>query len=197
MRKVSLFTEDFGHEEFLRSLLQRLAREQKIKIDIHGYSVRGGFGAVVTELKQYVEDLLRYREDLPDLVVVAADANCQGFGKRRRQLQEAADSIKDRVAFAVPDPHVERWLLLDASAFKRVLGRACEKPDLKCARDRYKDWLTQAVVKSGATPLLGGFEYAEEIVAAMDLERVRKEDRSLGALLEDLTQRFRLWQTAP
>ena len=50
-------------------------------------------------------------------------------------------------------------------------------------------------MESGATPLLGGMEYAEDIVRAMDLKRVQKQDESLGTLLEELHSRFRAWQS--
>ncbi len=195
MRKISLFSEDYGHEAVLVPMVLRIAAEYGIAARIRPYSVRGGFGRVAEEFGEYVAAVLRYREHLPDLVIVATDANCDGFAKRRKGLQQAAQSIQDRVAFAVPDPHVERWLLLDAAAFKQALGHPCKTPDQKCARDRYKDLLAQAVAQSGVMPLLGGMEHAEDILRAMDFDRLRKCDESLGSFLEELHRRFRLWRT--
>lgn len=65
-------------------------------------------------------------------------------------------------------------------------------PDQKCDRDRYKSLLAQAVRQCDVTPLLGGVEYARDIVLAMDLQHV--QDRSLGELLEELNARFRSWR---
>ena len=195
MFKISLFAEDYGHEAFLRPLLERLAADYELSVAIRPYSVRGGHGKVVSELKEYVADLMAYAENLPDMVMVATDANCQGFSKRRKQFQEASEPIRDQVVLAVPDPHVERWLLLDSAAFKQVLGKGCTAPDQKCGRDRYKSLLAQAVVASGATPLLGGMEYAEDIVRAMDLNAIKKQDESLRTLVEELGSRFRTWQS--
>lgn len=195
MRKISLFAEDYGHEALLVPMVRRIAVEQGVAVQIRPCSVRGGFGKVAEELKEYVSDVCRYREQLPDPVVVATDANCDGFPSRRKALQQTAEPIQDRVAFAVPDPHIERWLLLDGTAFKQVLGRSCSTPDRKCARDRYQDLLARAVAESGATPLLGGMEYAEDLVLAMDLDRLRKCDESLGSFLDELYGRFRLWRT--
>ena len=42
------------------------------------------------------------------------------------------------VILAPPDPHVERWLLLDGAAYKAVFGKGCDTPDLKCDRNHYK-----------------------------------------------------------
>lgn len=199
MLRISLFTEDYGHEAFLRPLLERLAAEYKLRTTIRPYSVRGGHGKVAVELEEYVADLLAYKENLPDIVLVATDATCQGFAKRRKQFQKAIEPLRDQVVFAVPDPHVERWLLLDSAAFKQVLGKACLAPDQKCGRDRYKSLLAQAVVQSGATPLLGGMEYADDIVRVMDLKAMQERDESLAALLDELNSRFRACRgrTAP
>jgi hypothetical protein len=194
MRRISLFAEDYGHEAFLRPLLDRLAGEYDVPTTVRPFSVRGGYGKVAEELREYVSDLMAYQENLPDLVLVATDANCQGFVKRRKQFQEAVEPVRNQIVLAVPDPHVERWLLLDSAAFKQVLGKACPAPDRKCGRDRYKSLLAQAVVDSGATPLLGGMEYAEDIVRVMDLAAMQKQDESLGELLEELHSRFRTWQ---
>jgi hypothetical protein len=193
MRRISLFAEDYGHEAFLRPLLDRLADEYGVPTTVQPFSVRGGHGKVAEELREYVTDLMAYKQNLPDVVLVATDANCLGFSQRRKQFQETSKPVRDQVVFAVPDPHVERWLLLDSAAFKQVLGKACAAPDQKCDRDRYKSLLAQAVIESGATPLLGGMEYAEDIVRAMDLKRMQKQDESLGDLLNELHARFRAW----
>jgi hypothetical protein len=195
MHRITLFAEDYGHESFLNPLLERMAAEYTVPVSVRSYSVRGGHGKVAEELEEYVHDLLAYKENLPDLVLVATDANCQGFAKRRKQLHKATEPVRDRLVMAVPDPHIERWLMLDSAAFKQVLGKACPAPDQKCNRDRYKGLLAQAVVDSGATPLLGGMEYAEDIVRVMDLKRVRKQDESLSNLMGDLDSCFRTWQS--
>jgi hypothetical protein len=44
MRRVALFVEDFGHEEFITAWVQRLSRETGVPVDLHPYSVRGGHG---------------------------------------------------------------------------------------------------------------------------------------------------------
>lgn len=192
MRKISFFGEDEGHRAFLVPLIERIASEYHVPIAVREYSVRGGFGKVENEFGEYVRDLLKFQEDLPNLVVVATDANCFGFRRRRKKLEEMAERIKDRVVYAVPDPHIERWMLIDAAAFKAVLGNPCDAPDQKCGRDRYKKLLSQAIRDAGVTPLLGGMEHAEDIVREIDLKHASKGD-DLGDLLQQLRARFRLW----
>jgi hypothetical protein len=194
MPSISLFVEDLGHEAFLRALLERMARECDVDIEIRPRSVRGGHGKVISELQQYIRDLNQGYESLPDLLVVAKDANCKGFVESRREIDTAAnDKVKDLIVCAIPDPHIERWLLLDSVAFKEVIGKGCDAPDRKCERHRYKQLLLKAMRDAGVSPPLGGIEYAEDIVNVMDLRRMESADDSLGRLLQDLREKFRVW----
>jgi len=193
MRKVVLFAEDYGHEEFIGSLVKRLAREYDVELQFVPRSVRGGHGATVSEFKKFLIDLEHGREALPDLLIVATDANCSRYTKRKREVDEASSRYQGFIISAIPDPHIERWLLIDSSAFKAVLGKGCDAPDQKCDRDRYKSLLRKAMRSAGITPPLGGLEYAEDIVNAMDLEAAGQRDASLGKFLKDLRARIKQW----
>ena len=65
MREIVLFTEDYGHEEFLKSLITRLADENRIEVTIQSLSVRGGHGKVVSEFRQFMKDLRREANATP------------------------------------------------------------------------------------------------------------------------------------
>ena len=194
MRSIAVFVEDFGHEQVLKILIQRIAAEFGQQISLTWGNTRNGHGAVVTELKQFLRDLQRGRGSFPDLIVVATDGNCMGFAGRRKQITDLTVQVSARVVCAIPDPHIERWLMIDSAAFKFVFGLGCDAPDQKCNRDRYKHLLVQAIRKSGVFPSLGGIEYAEEIVSAIDLDRATAVDPSMGRFLGDLRDVFKEWQ---
>lgn len=81
-----------------------------------------------------MSDLQRDIEEKPDLLIVARDANCKGVSQRERELRQEADkfeTLKESIIYAIPDPHIELWLLLDSAAFKAVLGKGCAAPDQK------------------------------------------------------------------
>ena len=84
MRRIALFVEDYAHQQFVGALIQRLADETGIPVKLDWRNVRRGHGAVVRELKQYLRDLYRDPTGLPDLIVVATDANCKGLTERTR-----------------------------------------------------------------------------------------------------------------
>lgn len=194
MHRIILFVEDYGHEAFITALLERLAQENSIKLEIMHRSIRGGHGKVIKEFESYLRELHREREGLPDLLLVATDLNCKGYLERRKEIDDKNYRFRDFTVCAIPDPHIERWLLLDSFAFKSVLGKGCNAPDQKCSRDRYKKLLLEAMRNAGIVPPLGGIEYARDIVNAMDFKRVAKTDCSFKKLLNDLTHKFSEWK---
>lgn len=194
MPKVHLFVEDVGHEAFLTALLDRLAREYHLALSVQSYSVRGGHGRVIAELRQYLRDVQRDRAGLPDAILVCTDGNCKGYAERKQEIDRVLpDTLASLVLCAIPDPHIERWLLLDSAAFKAVFGRGCAAPDQKCERQRYKTFLRQAILEAGSTPLLGGIEYAPDVVQAMDLAYLERTDESLGRFLKTLYTQLQAW----
>ena len=195
MLSIVLFAEDYGHEEFVKALVERLSRESDVPVKITPRNASGGHGKVVTEFQIFLRDLEHAREGLPDLLIVATDANCKRYAKRRREIDKINDKFRNFTVYAIPDPHIERWLLLDSAAFKTVLGKGCDKPDKKCSRDRYKELLLKAMRSAGVVPPLGGIEYAEDIVNAMDLQRMENANASFGKFLKDLQNKFKEWSS--
>lgn len=186
MVRIVLFVEDFGHEEVLTSLVRRLAHELGVTVRVDPRSTTGG-SRMTVELRQFLRELDACREALPDALIVARDANCKGFQARRKELARLVpDHLAPLVIYAIPDPHVERWLLLDSAAFKQAVGRGCAAPDQKCEKDRYKVLLRQAVREAGLSPLLGGLEHADSIVSSFDLAKLEAVDNAFGKLLQDL-----------
>ena len=62
-------------------------------------------------------------EDLPDLIIVGTDSNSKGFLQREKEIHQATPSLADLVISMIPKPYIERWLLLDSEAFKKVFGK--------------------------------------------------------------------------
>ncbi|MHB8626516.1 MAG: DUF4276 family protein [Aggregatilineales bacterium] len=193
-KRVNLFVEDQGHEAFLRALFKRFAEMYGIEVDLHSANVRGGHGKAITELTQYLRDLKRGRVERADLLVAAIDANCKGYTQAQAEIVQTVQQAELGIdaIYAVPDPHLEHWLLSDSNAFKTVFGIGCQSPDQKCERDRYKKLLREAILKAGINPPLGGIEYAEDLVNALDLHP--KTDKSLRRLLDDLRAQFNQWR---
>ncbi len=195
MPKVILFCEDNAHEAVLPSVLRHLAASAEINLVIDVRSSTGGAGRVVHELKRFIKQFKLNREPLPDLLVIGRDANCRGVVDREKELTNVMKDFAGEYVFAIPDPHIERWLLLDSAAFKRVFGKGCDLPDQKCDKDRYKQLLRHAIRNADHVALLGGVEYAEEIVNAMDLKRIEAADASsFGRFLKEMRRYMKQWR---
>ena len=191
MREVALFVEDTAHQKVIGTLLGRLADESGLTVHLDWRNVMGGRGRVVQTLRRYLNDLTK-QGDRADLIVVATDANCVGLQKRTRDIDTS--SAVSPVVLAVPDPHIERWLLLDGAAFKAVFGKGCDAPDKKCDRGRYKHQLFEAVRSAGVVPMFGGVQFAEEIVQQMDIDGAARADPSFRRFVDDVRRVFRQWR---
>ena len=192
MREIALFVEDYAHQQIIGALVRRISVECNTAIRLDWRVAVGGHGKVITELNNYMRDLKQQGSPWPDLIVVATDANCKGLNERAREVV-----VRDEPApmiLAIPDPHIERWLLLDGAAFKAVFGKGCDAPDQKCDRGRYKQRLIEAIYATGTIPRLGGIEYAEDIVEQININRAARVDRSFGRFVADLRNAFQGWQ---
>ena len=194
MRNISLFVEDTVHEDFLVALVQRVADAYNIEIDIKVSSVRDGHEKIITELKQYQQDLLYSAGELPDLIIVGTDSGGKGFLQREKEINQAIPNLVDRVISMIPKPHIERWLLLDSEAFKKVFGEDCSVPNRKCDRNRYKRLLLQAIRDAGVIPLLAGIEYTRDLVNTMNFQHMEQSDRSFRRFFRTLQHQFGAWQ---
>ena len=192
MYEIAMFVEDYAHRIIIGALVRRLARQDGVEVNLDWHTSSRGYGRVVRMLKEYSRMVDRPGGALPDLVVVATDANCKGLNQRLRDL--AQPYSYPPTVYAVPDPHVERWLLLDGAAFRAVLGRGCDAPDYKCSCDRYKRLSSTAVRIAVGTPEVSGLEFADEIVAAMDIDRAARGDESFKRFVGGLSAEFRRWQ---
>lgn len=184
---VALFCEDRAHEQFVRALVARIAREISVPVEINPVTVRGGFGRVITELSAW-QRAVSQGLSRPDLLIVVRDANCKGWNEARTELQRAIDtSLFPHSVVGCPAPHVERWCLADPSSFARVVeGPAPAPPADKCERGFYKTLLREAILAADQLIVTDEMEYAPELVDAMDLYRAGKNQASLRHFHDDL-----------
>ncbi len=196
LRRVHLFGEDIGHERLISALLNRIAAEEGLdNMHIATGSARGGHGRALTELKTH-QLAIRIEGGLPDLLAVAIDANCSPWMKAREAIVRQIDSRAfPSYVLAVPDPHIERWYLADPVALKRAADATADLTRRKCDRDEYKRILVNALRSAGHPVMVGGAEFAEEIVTEMDFYRAGKNEPSLRHFIDQARGILRTWKT--
>ncbi|MBI2913688.1 MAG: hypothetical protein HYY03_07185 [Chloroflexi bacterium] len=192
---LALFLEDIGQMRFVNSLIKRVATEHSPPLDVEAVTrnATGGKARVVAELRRYLRDLI-LGEDVPDILVIAVDCDCQSRTRLARALTQLVNeaSVASCLVLGLPEPHVERWYLADQAAIQRVT-RAPGMPALpppRCRKDLFKRALSDAFAAGGLYPPLGGIEYAEEIVREMDLAVAAASDSSLNAFVGGLRSCF-------
>lgn len=186
---VRLFVEDRAHDEFVRALVERVAKEERRSVSVHTATARGGHSYVWSELKLF----LKVVGQTPDLLVVAIDCNCNSLTAVQSRVTRLIDSARfPRCAYALPDPHIERWYLSDPEALYRSLCAEATLDAKKCERDRYKQQLVDAIQEAGKIVTLGGAEFAREIVEAMDFYRAGRNESSLRHFVRSLRGHMRV-----
>jgi hypothetical protein len=197
MPEVTLFCEDSFHEKFIGALIDRFMSEYGVNVTPHFFSSRGGLPRMHSELKEFLRDLSRGRKPMPDHLIVVVDANCKGYNERKTMMADVVGQYPEFqgiVSYAIPDPHIERWMLVDPRAFQKVFGRGCTLPAIKCKKDEYKKLLRNEIHESGVEAPLGGQEFAEDVVSAMDLNLAEGSEPSFGLFLKALKGLFNGWR---
>ena len=193
---ICFFLEDRAQEGFIIALVKRIASEEGIPPQRLHSDVRSArYGSKVTkEFKIFVKQCNQQIQDY-DILIVAIDGNCMGYHERIEKLKAFTSKfeniLQDRILYAIPDPHIERWYLIDQRAFKLAVGTSGlpDIPQSKCKKDFYKNILKNAVSEIGST--LGGVEYGEEIVAELDLAQLEQKNAGFRYFVGNLRGIFR------
>src|SRR3989304_7907152 len=146
---IDLFVEDRAHQEFPLAMLDRLAYEEHKGIIVRTRSARGGHGRALSELSLYQESVLKgfVGMTVPDILVIAIDANCKPFNTARNEIKTKVNlKFKERTIFACPDPHIERWYLADPDSLGKIIGVRPKTGRKKWARDYYKMILSKKLI---------------------------------------------------
>lgn len=177
-KNIVLAVEDRAHETVVLSLVNRIVIDcGKSPSDWAATVLPSGPGSQsLIAARDYAKRCQRQIGHAVDLFIVASDSNCVGFVEKKGQINQLVSDYPGRIAMALPDPHVERWLLLDPKAFKEGVGlsKGIPTPAYKCDQDHYKKIISQALRNDGIVPQLAGREFAPEIIRKMDLNIARK-----------------------
>lgn len=192
--RVEFFVEDKAHEELLVPLVKRVANEEQCTLECRVRTARGGHPRAMESFKKYqtLRALGISGTKDSDLLIVAIDGNCSTFSETRKSITEATmSSHLHRLVTACPDPHIERWYLLDPQSFGEIVGRQPQISPKKCERSYYKHVLATAIAAAGHVLPLGGIELGRELAATMNLYRAGKNDASFRAFVGDLRRGLR------
>ncbi|MCH8243026.1 MAG: hypothetical protein IH897_10505, partial [Planctomycetes bacterium] len=171
-RTIALALEDRAHETVIRALLARIFSDEGQNLHDWALVVLSNRGGVSLECAYDYAKKCRDPGQACDLLVIASDANCSEFVEKRNEIQKHLEQYAGRIALALPNPHIERWLLLDPEAFQQGVGipRGIVLPQYKCDKNYYKTELNSLLQSEGIVPQFpGGIEFAPGIIKHLDM----------------------------
>ena len=188
-----LFVEDAAQATFLTALIEKVGAQIGLpagRLNLEVRNSSGGKGQALKSYRNFIRDFMRGGPTAA-FIVVSVDSDCRlrhDVAQEVRQLSTAA-GYPGPVIAAIPVPHIERWYLLDVQAFRRATGGAVAPamPD-RCERDYYKNALIDALQQAGEFAPLAAAPYAEDYVAAMDINSARQRDNSFDSFYEELRE---------
>lgn len=183
---IGLFMEDNAHERFIKSLVERIASEASIHAQCDVRNATGGIPQMRGELRRFLRDHTNVESAFFDILIVVQDADREGETEVKSQIRNLIDhtGYPGTAIVAVPEPYIEAWYLADPFSIQTISGsqNLIQIPQGNNEKDVYKSELSQAFRYAS----LGGIEYADEIVANMDLYRASQNVSSLRHFIDDL-----------
>ncbi len=139
-----------------------------------------------SELRRFLRDYTNIESALFDILIIVQDADREGETEVKSQIRNIIErtGYPGTAIVAVPEPYIEAWYLADPVSIQTIseTQNLIQIPQGNNEKDVYKRELSQAF---GYAPL-GGIEYADEIVANMNLYRASQNVSSLRHLIDDL-----------
>jgi hypothetical protein len=197
-RRVAFFLEDAAQEAIIPEIFLRVTEKEgfsPLQFDCRILNAKGG--SSIPSFRGFLNDAAKQSNLKADLLIVGSDANCKGFAERRETIFAVAaksphfSQIFHEIVTAIPDPHIERWYLLDLRAITKASGVSLNvsTPAYKCDKNHYKTLLRHAFRGTDVTPPLGGIEYGPIIAKSMNLYNAAKADPGLA----DYVDSTRAW----
>ena len=183
---IGLFMEDNAHERFVTSLVEKVASETGIRVHCDVRSATGGIPQMRGELRRFLRDHTNIESASFDVLIIVQDADHRSETETKRQIQRHIEQSRyhREVIIAAPEPYIEAWYLADTVSIQAISGSQdlIRVPQVIADKDEYKRTLSR--IFPGA--LLGGIEYADEILADMDLYRASQNVSSLRHFIDEL-----------
>jgi len=185
--KIAYVFEDVAHENFVKPLVRRWFQDNGMNMQTEDKLAERG-GNYKSKLKDYLRYWKKDKRFSYDLIILVLDGPDSIKTIQPYQRLFNRYDYQLAVVYAIPDPYVERWYLLDENAFKQAVRGTVSPPKLpkktgRKAKEFYKDELRKAIRANGIEPQAGGAEYGERIASL--IQKICF-DASLKKFVDDL-----------
>ena len=184
---IELFMEDIAHEQFVTSLVQRIATEVGVQVKLNVRNATGGIPRMRGQISRFLRDHKQalIGSTIFDILIIVQDADRYSESEIRNEMRRQIDraDYQGVTIIAVPEPCIEAWYLADRNYLQALTGLS----EIR-RKDDYKHYMAQIFQNS---PLGGGIEYANEIAENMDLYQASRNVSSLGHFIDEVRSELR------
>lgn len=183
---IGVFMEDIAHEKYITSLVNQIAYDTNVPVRFDVRNASGGIPRMLGELRRFLRDHKDIGSDIFDILIIVQDADSDGETEVRNRIYGLIErtGYPGTTILAVPDPYIEAWYLSDPTSIQAFTNSPIlvQIPQGESGKDVYKNELSRAFPSAP----YGGIEYADEIVASMDLYRASQNVSSLRHFIDEL-----------
>lgn len=188
--KVGIAYEGGNDGEVLFVWLKKIAKEESAIIDNNPIWLSpetGLLGYASTYTKRFISENV-------DLAVFCTDQDTDSHSRITRlkeKIKNVNESFLEKVAIAVPIPHIEAWLLLQDSVIKNILGLDGSKPlpyENESPKTRFISLYNDSDEYTGSQQQL-----RIEIANKMDLNYCCRVDNNFEHFVQDLRRIVKLY----
>ena len=190
--RIAYFFEDIAHENFIKAFTRRLIKENGLEIEVEDI-LTSRKGEYKKKFIEYLKECKKRNIFEYDIVILVHDANCKGINEFKNMIQRYLDkhNYKFPIVWAIPDPYIERWYLLDKRAFLIAIQGEKSPPELpyQCSKrykSFYKEKLREAIHQNDIEPIQGGAEYGELIAENINYKEIAQRDKSFELFVNSL-----------
>lgn len=179
---VGIAFEGGDDDEVMEVILRRIIEPLGYTFDYFQPETPGTM--IIPYIPIYVK---RYIDNDVDIGIFCTDQDKDPSSRRnnvRDKIKEVDELFLNKSAIAIPDPHIEAWLLLDDGAVKRILGIDGSRPLLHDDLPP-KNRLT-ALYNEATNYSKSQNDLRLEIARAMDIDMCARKDQRFADFLQDI-----------
>ncbi len=142
------------------------------------------------ELRRFLQGHTQVGSVIFDVLIIVQDADSNSEAEVRNEVHLHINHVgyPSETIVAAPEPYIEAWYLADPVSIQTTTGSQdlIQNPQGSSDKDIYKRELSRAFPYAP----LGGIEYADEIVANMDLYRAGQNVSSLNHFIAEVRSKL-------
>lgn len=189
--KIGIAYEGGNDSDVLVVLIERIISEKQLAIDRDNIVDCKSYTVILKYLGTYIR---KFEQEEVDLAVFCTDQDGEEKSRRkeiRKAIEKKSLTFLEKCIIAVPDPHIEDWLLLDDGIVKKKLGidgSSVLPYKEKAPKDRFMQLYNESGYSNSQQDL------RVEIAQEMNIDLCASKSADFSAFIEDVKNFIRSYK---